>query len=242
MNFRDVELLSAYLDGQLSPSDSRRLESRLASDQNLQAVMDDLRTSRSLFRQLPQRRVPHNFTLTTKMAGLKAPEPRVYPVFRLATLVAALLFMLTFVVNKIAPIETIHLSIAQAPASGLGGGCNNCGPAEAAPAATEAPVQSFSAPAGPGAPVQPFAAPLPTEVLPSTQDNSRNLTPSTQQIVPKVAVPPPVINQPPPIQSEAPIPLSWQISIGIMAVICGAAAWLLRLRSEREFQKRWNKK
>ena len=229
MNFRDVELLSAYLDGQLSPSDSIRLESRLASDQNLQAVMDDLRTARGLLRQLPQRRVPHNFTLTTKMAGLKAPEPRVYPVFRLATVVAALLFMFTFVVNKFAPIETIHLSAAQAPASGMGGGCNNCGPAEAAPAATEAPVQ-------------PFAAPAPTEVLPSTQDNSRNLTPSTQQITPKAAVPPPVINQPSPIPSEAPVPLSWQISIGIIAVICGAAAWFLRLRSEREFQKRWNKK
>jgi hypothetical protein len=242
MNFRDVELLSAYLDGQLSPSDSIRLESRLASDQNLQAVMDDLRTARGLLRQLPQRRVPHNFTLTTKMAGLKAPEPRVYPVFRLATVVAALLFMFTFVVNKFAPIETIHLSAAQAPASGMGGGCNNCGPAEAAPAATEAPVQSFSAPAVPGAPVQPFAAPAPTEVLPSTQDNSRNLTPSTQQITPKAAVPPPVINQPSPIPSEAPVPLSWQISIGIIAVICGAAAWFLRLRSEREFQKRWNKK
>ena len=29
--FRDIEQLSAYLDGQLSPSDSARLESRLAS-------------------------------------------------------------------------------------------------------------------------------------------------------------------------------------------------------------------
>ena len=60
MNFRDVELLSAYLDGQLSPSDSIRLESRLASDQNLQAVMDDLRTARGLLRHLPQRRSFHH--------------------------------------------------------------------------------------------------------------------------------------------------------------------------------------
>ena len=52
----------------------------------------------------------------------------------------------------------------------------------------------------------------------------------------------PPLNQPSPIPSEASIPLSWQISIGIIAVICGAAAWFLRLRSEREFQKRWNKK
>jgi hypothetical protein len=204
--------------------------------------MDDLRTARGLLRQLPQRRVPRNFTLTPKMAGLKAPEPRVYPVFRLATVLAALLFISTFVVNKFAPIETIHLSAAQAPINGLGGGCNNCSPAEVAPAATEAPAQSFSAPAAPGAPAQPFAAPASTEALPSTQDNSRNSAPSTQQITPKAAVPPPAINQPIPIPSEAPIPLRWQILIGMITVICGAAAWFLRLRSEREFQKRWNKK
>ena len=29
MNQRDLELLSAYLDGELNPSDSTRLESRL---------------------------------------------------------------------------------------------------------------------------------------------------------------------------------------------------------------------
>ena len=122
MNFSDVELLSAYLDGRLSPSDSNQLESRLASDQNLQAVMDDLRTARGLLRHLPQRRVPRNFILTPKMAGLKAPEPRVYPVFRFATVLAALLFIITFVVNGFAPIATTRLSVVQAPAIGLGGG------------------------------------------------------------------------------------------------------------------------
>ncbi len=53
MNFRDVELLSAYLDGQLNPSDANRLESRLSSDPDLRAVMDDLRAARGLLRQLP---------------------------------------------------------------------------------------------------------------------------------------------------------------------------------------------
>ena len=56
MNQRDVELLSAYLDGQLKPSDSARLESRLKSEPELVSVMDDLRAARNLLRRLPQRR------------------------------------------------------------------------------------------------------------------------------------------------------------------------------------------
>jgi hypothetical protein len=48
MTFRDVEKLSAYLDGQLSRADAARLESRLASDPGLRAVMDDLRRTRAV--------------------------------------------------------------------------------------------------------------------------------------------------------------------------------------------------
>ena len=228
MNFRDVELLSAYLDGRLSPSDSNQMESRLASDQNLQAVMDDLRTARGLLRHLPQRRVPRNFTLTPKMAGLKAPEPRVYPAFRFATVLAALLFIITFAVNGFAPIARPRLSAVPAPAIGLGGGCGNCGPSESGTAAPEAP--------------QAFSAIAPTEGLLATQDNSSNLTAPAAPITPKAAAPFAASNLPAPISTKAPVPLNWQIFLGFIVLICGVTGWLLRLRSEKEFQKRWKKK
>jgi hypothetical protein len=232
MKFHDVELLSAYLDGQLSPSDSVKLETRLASDPNLKEVLDDLRTARDLFHQLPQRRVPRNFMLTPKMVGLKAPEPRMYPAFRLATVLAALLFMISFAVNGFAPLATTRLSAAQAPAYGLGGGCGNCGASEAAPAATSAPA----------APALPFSAIAPTVERPTTQDNTQNLGTPTPQFVPKAAVPIPANNPPTPYSSEAPIPLDWQIAFGIIALICGATAWFSYLRNEQEFHKRWNRK
>ena len=228
MNFHDVELLSAYLDGRLSPSDSRQLESRLASDQNLQAVLDDLRTARGLLRNLPHRRVPRNFTLSPKMAGLKAPEPRVYPVFRFATVLATLLFIISFAVNGFAPLARPRLSAAQAPAVGLGGGCSNCGPSESVTATPEAP--------------QAFSALAPTEGLPATQDNSGNLTAPAAPIAPKAAAPFAANNLPAPVSTKAPIPLNLQISLGFIVLICGVTAWLLRLRSEKEFQKRWNRK
>ena len=73
MNFRDVELLSSYLDGQLKLSDSARLERRLSLDPDLRAVLDDLRSARGLLRQLPMRKAPRNFTLTPKMVGKNPP-------------------------------------------------------------------------------------------------------------------------------------------------------------------------
>ena len=48
--FHDIEQLSAYLDGQLGPSDSARLESRLQSDPQLASAYDDLRATRGILR------------------------------------------------------------------------------------------------------------------------------------------------------------------------------------------------
>lgn len=233
MKFRDVELLSAYLDRQLSPSDSVKLESQLNSDPQMRAVLGDLRIARGLLRQLPQRRVPRNFTLTPKTAGLKAPVPRVYPSLRLATVLAALLFLITFAVNGFVPLAASRLAAAPAPAYGFGGGsgggCNNCGPSESAPAATAAPVQ-------------PFSALAPTETLPGTQDNSHNLATPAPEVAPKAQAPLSTTNRPAAISNVSPIPPLWQISLGLLALICGLAAWFLRIRNEQEFRKRWNKK
>jgi hypothetical protein len=231
MNFHDVELLSAYLDGRLSTPESVKLESRLGSDPQLQAIMDDLRMARGLLRQLPQRRVPRNFALTPKMAGLKAPVPRVYPSLRMATVLAALLFVITFAVNGFAPLAASRLAAAPAPAYGVGGGggCSNCGSTQSEPAATEAPVQ-------------PFSALAPTQMLPTTQDNSRNPSLPTPELAPKAIPPFSAGNQSAKTSSETPIPLVWQISFGLLALICGVAAWFLRFRNEREIRKQWNKK
>ncbi|HUG34343.1 MAG TPA: zf-HC2 domain-containing protein, partial [Anaerolineales bacterium] len=103
INQRDLELLSAYLDGELNPSDSARLEARLKNDPALDSVLDDLRAARTFLRKLPKRRAPRNFTLTRKMVGLNPPLPRSYPAFRFVTAVATLLFFFTFGINTLAP-------------------------------------------------------------------------------------------------------------------------------------------
>jgi anti-sigma factor RsiW len=234
-SFHDVELISAYLDGQLNPSDSARLESRLQSDENLRTVLDDLREARGILRQLPQRRAPRNFTLTPKMAGIKPPAPRAYPIFRLATAVATLLFLITFVVNGLSPIAAPRLAAAPAPAFGMGGGFGGGPPNETAPLApaTQAPAQPYAA--------QSLAA---TGTPAVTNDNSRVLAPATTtpELAPKAAVPAPLNGAQLQVQDEAPVSFVWQIALGILALICGMVAWFLRLLNDRKFRRQWDRK
>src|SRR5215212_5359816 len=115
MNHRDLELLSSYLDGQLKPSESARLEARLSREPDLRAVLDDLRAARGLLRQLPLRKAPRNFKLTSKMVGKNPPLPRSYPAFRFLTALASLLLFFSLGLNFLVPQMS-----AQPP--GMGGG------------------------------------------------------------------------------------------------------------------------
>jgi len=158
MNRRDSELLSAYLDGELKPSDTKRLEIRLRSDPELASVLSDLRATRTLLRKLPSRKAPRNFTLTRDMVGQSPPLPRVYPVFRLATVVATLLFFFSFGINSFGS------QLASQPfAYGIGGSGGGGGDESLA---QEAPAMEEAAPAEePAMAIEEPAAPAPAESL-----------------------------------------------------------------------------
>ncbi len=240
MNDRDLELLSSYLDGQLTPSDSARLESRLKSDGQLASTLDDLRAARALLRQLPKRRAPRNFTLTRKMVGLNPPLPRAYPAFRFATVVATLLFFFTFGVNTLAP------QLAQISPFGTGGGAPEIFSAAPA-AATEAPVfaeaaateaPATEAPAATEAPLQSSSdlAPLPT-MMPSLEDSARVAeTPMTKIGEAENAGgvdQPQVANEP--TRPMPIIPSAWQSAFAVIAVLSAMFMALLR----RSASNRW---
>lgn len=231
-SFRDVEQLSAYLDGQLDAGEAARLESRLEADPQLASVFEALRQSRAVLRHLPQRRAPRNFTLTPKMVGQKPPLPRAYPFFRFSTALAAALLLFTFAVNT---IGTIPLG-AMAPAPyGMGGNAAE-EPALAmeAPAATEAPPQSE-------APVAPeFALPAATQTAPSAADSARTAEATPEaQLKQGMGEPPSGMIQaqaeseaptvePPPGAPSNPIPLSWQIALGLLALVNAFIVFLMR--------------
>lgn len=65
----DLDLLSAYLDGQLSAQDRQSLEARLAQDATLRTALQELRDTVALVRGLPRVRAPRNFTLDPAIYG-----------------------------------------------------------------------------------------------------------------------------------------------------------------------------
>jgi anti-sigma factor RsiW len=154
INFRDIEQLSAYLDGELSQAEKTRLESRLASDRELASALADLRQTRSILRRMPKRRAPRNFMLTPKMAGIRPPVPRAVPALSWASAVAVLLFVCTAGFNLLGKISfgAAAPMMASAP-QGMGGGYGGGAPASAENAALPTPTPEMTK----------FAAPEPTQ-------------------------------------------------------------------------------
>lgn len=85
---RDLELLSQYLDGQLTADEQTKLESRFAAEPALNTTLSELRAVKAQLRSLPTVQPPRNFTLTRQMAGQRQMVAR-QPVLRWATAVAA---------------------------------------------------------------------------------------------------------------------------------------------------------
>ncbi len=87
---RDLERLSAFMDGELSPAEAEKLEARLATDKQLSGTLEALRATAEAVRSLPDVRPPHSFALTEEMVRPR----RAYPILQLSTAVAALGFVL----------------------------------------------------------------------------------------------------------------------------------------------------
>ncbi len=213
INFRDIEQLSAYLDGQLSQAEKTRLESRLASDRNLASALTDLRQTRSILRKTPKRRAPRNFMLTPKMAGIRPPVPRAVPALSWASAVAVLLFVCTASINMLGKLSfgaAAPMMAAPQDAGGVGGGYGG------GASATEAPASENMALPTPTPEMTKFAAPEPTRQVD--------------------LVPPPA---PAPKRTQ---PVNyWLILWPALAVLFLVAALLVRWTSLLEFKKKMRK-
>jgi len=93
---RDWELLSAYMDGQLSSGKRAQLEARMQANPELRAALDDLAQTRAMLRSLPRLKAPRSFRLTTEMVGQKQPR-RMYPYFQFASAISSLLLVLVLI-------------------------------------------------------------------------------------------------------------------------------------------------
>ena len=59
---KDMNNLSAYLDGQLSAKDREKFEARLKNEEALQQTLREFRQTKILLRRAGNIAVPHNFT------------------------------------------------------------------------------------------------------------------------------------------------------------------------------------
>ena len=244
-SFRDVEQLSAYLDGQLKPSEIARLEARLQTDPELASVLKDLRQTRNLLRQLPQRRAPRNFILTPKMVGLKPPMPRSYPVFHFATVLATLLLFFTFATNFMAP-RMERVAAPYGIGGGYGGGGGGADPEMEAQLLATVEAES-AAPAGPAleAPLAPAApempAPAPTEGA-ATADESARVMPTSEPMLKSgaEAVPPgETLAQQAPPEKTPPATLigsSLQVVLAGIAILSAIIAFAIRYITIRKWR------
>jgi len=211
-SFRDVEQLSASLDGQLSRTEMTRLEARLQSDPALAAALADLRQARAILRRTPKRRLPRSFTLTPKMVGIKPPVPRLVPALSWASAVAMLLFVFTLGANLLSQISfgAAAPMMAAAPMTNEGYGVGG-GPAATQPAITDNSQVTPTAEA--------FVMTAPEETPPG---GMRLLAPPAT---------------PAPKASPEPVNIWLYIWLGLAAVLI-AAALLIRWASIQAFRRK----
>jgi hypothetical protein len=118
---RDLELLSSYLDDQLSPSEQELVEKRLESDSIYDEAFEKLRRTCLILRSLPQRSAPRNFTLSSEVNKKKVNIPSFFQIFRFSSAVAVLglviLLVFDFLPSYKQSVLIQKLEVAQVPAA-----------------------------------------------------------------------------------------------------------------------------
>ncbi len=220
-SLRDVEQLSAYLDGQLSGNEMTRLESRLAADPALAAALEELGQARAVLRRTPRRRAPRSFALTPQMAGLRPPVPRAVPALSWASAVAMLVFVCTLGTGLLGglPLGAGAPAMAGEAPLGMGGG-----------GAYDSGTQGYGIGGGPAATEESVApeAGLPTATAEATELQVPEPTPGPME---RTAEQPPAGKTPTPLNLWL---LAWP---GLAALLIGTAT-LVRWKSLRAFRKR----
>jgi|GEM_PF-588765 len=133
---RDVELLSAYLDNQLSVAERVSLERRLGAEPRLRAELDELRATTSMLRDLDPVRPPRSFTIDPATAPRQA---RVFPVawaMQLGSGLAGLALVL---------LATVQILVGGSASTGFSQAAGGLGAPATAPmssASREAPAEA----------------------------------------------------------------------------------------------------
>ena len=116
LTHKDWMLISAYLDSRLTPSQTKNVVTRLETDAQFMAALNEISYTRRMLRALPQKRAPRNFSLPRETA--KAPLKALWlqPVLSYASALSALLLVVIFVGSYLLGGRSLAAPVAQ-PAS-----------------------------------------------------------------------------------------------------------------------------
>jgi hypothetical protein len=245
---RDLELLSAYLDGQLDRRNQMKIEARLNREPALNDVLVDLERTRSLLRSAGPIKAPRSFKLKPEMVAQPKRKP-VYPIFQFASAVAALLLIVVLLGDFAGPRQVAMAPSAFPEESQMGTGAQERSAADMAEkqAVTGLPPEAAGMMAAPETPTPTLgeaedasptmeaflsAAPLTdTQIFSSSQTLSNTIPLATGEPAGQFVEPLP---QPAEVPAEPQAsPLNWfriaEISLASLAVILGAISiWLRR--------------
>jgi hypothetical protein len=109
LSSRELQLLSAYLDGELSKKDQKRVERLLSDHPAAISSLEKLRQVKSVIKLLPIHKVPRNFTISTEDVS-RSLIPNLAGVLRYASAVSAVLLIVVIAFDFIssyqsAPVE-----------------------------------------------------------------------------------------------------------------------------------------
>jgi hypothetical protein len=112
---RDWEMISAYLDAQLSGRKLSRFESRLSQEPDLRTALNDLHQTRQVLRNSPSLSVPRNFLLTPQMVGRIHHFPHLAPAFGWISAVASMFLVILLVGDFFSSAGVIPVSWNNVP-------------------------------------------------------------------------------------------------------------------------------
>ena len=102
LSSRELQLLSAYLDGELSEKDQKRVQGMLSGRLEAGSTLEKLRLYKKLLKSLPVHKSPRNFTITPDQVG-RAQSPVLVGVLRYASAVSAVMLAVVLAFDFIFP-------------------------------------------------------------------------------------------------------------------------------------------
>ena len=121
------QLLSAYLDDQVSSDERIQIERKLDSEDAFRQAMLSMQKARLVIRSMPRRKVPRNFTLTPEMVPARR-SFQLFPLLRFSSAFAAIAAVVLFAVQLLPGMFNASSQMAAPAAVDMTAAENSSGP------------------------------------------------------------------------------------------------------------------